>query len=127
MKMIFGLALVAMAAASAAVAQPIRPYTPAAFAAAQNAGSPILVDIHADWCPTCRKQAPTIDALSRDAAYGKVVILKIDFDTQAADWKALGAQKQSTLIVFKGKQETGRGVGTTDPQAIRTLVASALR
>jgi thiol-disulfide isomerase/thioredoxin len=125
--MIFSLALVAMAVASAAEAQPIRPYTPAAFTAAQHAGAPILVDIHADWCPTCRKQAPTIDALSRDPAFGKVVILKIDFDSQAADWKALGAQKQSTLIVFKGKQETGRGVGTTDPQAIRTLVASALR
>ncbi|MGD9805062.1 MAG: thioredoxin family protein [Hyphomicrobiaceae bacterium] len=32
-------------------------FTPAAFEAAQKAGKPIIVDISATWCPTCKAQA----------------------------------------------------------------------
>lgn len=126
MKKLLALAIATLVVAPA-YAQPIRPFSTAALQAAQRAGSPILVDVHADWCPTCRKQAPTVAALSRDPAFNKVVILKLDFDSQVAERTALGARKQSTLIVYKGTRETGRAVGITDPQAIRALVASSLR
>ena len=40
-------------------------YSAEAFKAAQASGSPILVEIHADWCPTCKAQKPIIDKLDR--------------------------------------------------------------
>lgn len=107
-------------------ARPIQPFTTAALHAAQAAGQSVLVDAYADWCPTCRKQAPTIAAIASDPAYAKLVILRLDFDNQAAEKRALGISMQSTLIAFSGSKETGRLVGVTAPAQIKALAASAL-
>lgn len=118
--------LLGLAFAAPAMAQPIQPFTTAALKAAQAAGKPILVDAYADWCPTCRKQAPTIDAMAKDPAFDKLVILRLDYDNQTAEKRALGIITQSTLIVFNGSKETGRTVGVTDPAGIKALAQSAL-
>ena len=127
-RMLAPLAAAAAAlAAPAAHAGPVRPYSAAALAAAQRAGQPVLVDVHADWCPTCRAQAPVIAEISRDKAFAGLVILRLDFDAQAAERRALRVQKQSTLIVWNGTAERGRSTGVTDRAQIRALAASALR
>src|SRR5579884_3320986 len=48
------------ALATPAFAAETMSYTPDAFAAAQKAGKPILVAIHASWCPTCKAQKPIL-------------------------------------------------------------------
>lgn len=115
------------AISTAAIAAPIQKYSNAALQAAQRAGKPVLVDVHADWCPTCRRQAPTIEAISRDPAFAKLVILKLDFDAQVAERTALGVRKQSTLIAFNGRNERTRATRIIDPVQIRALAATALR
>lgn len=121
------LALVlGLIAATPLMAQPIQPFTTAALKAAQAAGKPVLVDAYASWCPTCRKQAPTIDALAKDPAFDKLVILRLDYDKQTEEKRALGIVQQSTLIAFKGEKETDRQVGITDPDQIKKLAQSAL-
>jgi hypothetical protein len=40
--------------------------------------------------------------------------------------KRFGVQRQSTLIVFKGKQEAGRSVADTNPASIEALLAKSL-
>jgi thioredoxin 1 len=42
--------------AAPAFAAETEAFTPDAFAAAQKAGKPIFVAIHASWCPTCAAQ-----------------------------------------------------------------------
>ena len=103
-----------------------KPFDQAAFDAAQAAGNPILVDVTAPWCPTCKAQAPTLSKLRDDAKFKELVSFNIDFDTQKDLLKTFGVQKQSTLIVFKGKQEMGRSTGVTDPQAITALVGKSI-
>jgi thiol-disulfide isomerase/thioredoxin len=120
------IALFGLTLATPLMAQPIRPFTTAALKAAQAAGQPVLVDAFASWCPTCRKQAPTIDALAKDPVFDKLVILRLDYDTQNAEKRALGIVQQSTLIAFDGGKETGRLVGVTDPAQIKSLAQSAL-
>jgi thioredoxin 1 len=122
----FLLAAVGLALTSAALAQPIQPFSTAALKAAQAKGEPVLVDAYASWCPTCRKQAPTIDAMANDPAFAKLVILRLDYDNQTAEKRDLGIVQQSTLIVYRGDKEVGREVGLTDPQQIKTLADSAL-
>ena len=95
----------------------------AAFAAAQKAGKPILVDIWASWCPTCAQQKPIIEKLAADPAFKDLVILKVDFDSQKDVVRGFGARSQSTLIVFRGEREQGRSVGDTDAVSIRALLA----
>ena len=121
------VALTLAALAGVANAAAIQPFSMAALKAAQAHGQPILVDAHADWCPTCRAQAPTIMAISKDPAYSRLVILKLDYDNQVQEKRALGIQHQSTLIAFAGARETARATGITDPGAIRALAASAVR
>ena len=64
-------ALLAAVAATAAFAVPAfatetQVFTPDAFAAAQKAGKPIFVAIHASWCPTCAAQRPILSQLMTD-------------------------------------------------------------
>ena len=71
-------------------------------------------------------QGPTIDAMTKDPAFAKLLILRLDYDNQSAEKRALGIVTQSTLIAFHGNKETGRSVGITDPDQIKSLAQSAL-
>ena len=97
-------------------------YDVKSFTAAQAAGKPILVEIHASWCPTCKAQEPILGNLERQDKFKNLVVFRVDFDSQKDAVKAFGARMQSTLITFKGSQETGRSVGDTNPASIATLL-----
>jgi thiol-disulfide isomerase/thioredoxin len=102
------------------------PFTAEAFKAAQAAGNPILVEIHADWCPTCKAQKPILDKLTADPKFKDLKIFRVDFDAMKPEVKAFGAQMQSTLIVFKGAAEQGRSVGDTREASISALLDKSL-
>lgn len=102
------------------------PFSRAAFAEAQKANRPILIEIHASWCPTCRAQAPIISELIAQPQYKNLAVFRIDFDGQRDDVRAFGAQAQSTLIVFKGATEVGRSVGDTRRDSIAALLGKSV-
>ena len=97
-----------------------------AFKAAQAAGAPILVEIHADWCPTCKAQGPILEKLTADPKFKDLKIFRVDFDAMKPVLKQFGAQQQSTLIVFKGAAEQGRSVGDTKQASIAALLDKSL-
>ncbi len=102
------------------------PYTPDAFAAAQKAGRPILIEVSAPWCPICRTQKPILAGLRQQARFRDLVIFEVDFDSQKDVLRRFDARMQSTLIAFKGETETGRSVGETQPEWIEGLVEKTL-
>jgi thioredoxin 1 len=123
----FGALLIVQAAPSTAqVTVRKSAFTQAEFDAAQKAGQPIIVEVAADWCPTCKVQGPIIQNLTSAAPMDKVRVFTVNFDTQKDAVRSLRASSQSTLIAFKGTQETGRSVGDTKPDSIKALVASTL-
>lgn len=97
-----------------------------AFAAAKAAGKSVVVHVYAPWCPTCRAQEPILQKLEADPKFADVAAFRVDFDGQKDAVRALKAQNQSTIIVFKGDKEVGRSVGETDPAAIAALLGKAL-
>ena len=101
-------------------------FTQTAFDRLQQQGSPILVWIHADWCPTCRAQAPILKKLLDQQEFKPIQALRVDFDQQQDIVKAFKAIKQSTLIIFKGGKEVDRSLGVTNEQAIEALMRKAL-
>jgi thioredoxin 1 len=111
--------------ATASAAEPSA-FTPEAFLGAQQAGKPILVDITAPWCPTCKAQAPIIEELTSRDAYKDVVVFHVDFDNQKDVVRSFNARSQSTLISFRGQEEVARSVGVTDPAAIEDMLAKAV-
>jgi thioredoxin 1 len=102
------------------------PFSAEAFKAAQAAGSPILVEIHADWCPTCKAQTPILEKLTADPKFKDLKVFRVDFDAMKAVVKDFKAQSQSTLIVFKGPAERGRSVGDTKQASIAALLDKSL-
>lgn len=120
------LALAPLAAAAPARAGESVPYSPEAFAAAQKAGRPILVEVSAPWCPICKTQKPILAKLAADPRFKNLQIFDVDFDSQKDVLRRFDARMQSTLIAFKGETETGRSVGETQPEWIEGLVEKTL-
>ncbi|MBX9842170.1 MAG: thioredoxin family protein [Xanthobacteraceae bacterium] len=116
----------ALSVGSIAVAMDKKPFDQKAFEAAQAAGKPILVEVHAPWCPVCKAQAPILAKLRSDARFKDLVSFNVDFDSQKDLLKKFNVQKQSTLIVFKGKQEIGRSTGDTNAASIDALLAKSI-
>ena len=104
----------------------IRAYDQMAFDQAQAANKPILVWVHAPWCPVCREQEKSIKQITADPAYRDLVVLRIDFDTQKPLWQKFGATMQSTLIGFHGKRETGRVAHESDVARVAPVLRSTL-
>lgn len=120
------IAFVTLAAAAAtAFALEVQPFSAQTFAAAQAGGKPVAVHFHADWCPTCRAQAQVFDALKSDKALN-LTVLVASYDNEKALRKQLGVRVQSTVVVFKGKQETARLAGDTAEAKIRSALQTAL-
>lgn len=101
-----------------------RAYDAKAFAAAQDAGKSILVDVTAPWCPTCAKQKPTVQGL--ETSQPKLVVFDVDYDSAKEVLKQFRVTSQSTLIMFKGKTEVGRSTSESDPAATAALVGKGL-
>ena len=100
-------------------------FDPATFAALQDADKPILIDVRANWCPTCKKQAPIISSLLATPEFTGYTLLEVNFDTQPAVLRQFKVTQQSTLIVFKGKAEKGRSTGDTQKDGIAALLRKA--
>jgi thioredoxin 1 len=103
-----------------------QPFDAKAFADAQKAGKPIFVGIHASWCPICKAQKPILSELMADPKFNNLVYFVIDFDSQKDLVQRFGAQKQSTLIAFKGDKEQGRSVGDSKRESIAALLNKVL-
>jgi thiol-disulfide isomerase/thioredoxin len=116
----------ALIAAAPLWASPAVPFSAEAFKAAQASGSPILVEIHADWCPVCKAQNPILDRLTAEPKFKDLKVFRVDFDAMKPVVKEFGAQMQSTLIVFKGAAEQGRSVGDTKEPSIAALLDKSL-
>lgn len=121
------LAIFAIAFAAPASAAPAwQDYTPAAFARAQAAGKTVIVDVHAVWCPTCKAQAPTLDALRQEARLKDAVFFKVDFDKEKAFLREHRIPRQSTVLVFRGKRETVRSIAESRPRQLREAVLAGV-
>ena len=122
-----GLAVaVAMAVSAPLAALDKAPFDAKAFEAAQAAGKPILLEVHASWCPICKAQTPILARLSSTPKFQDMVRFNIDFDTQKDLLRKFNVQKQSTLIAFKGKQEVARSTGDTDAGSIERLLDKSI-
>lgn len=101
-------------------------FTAEAFEAAQAAGRPILIEVTAPWCPTCRAQKPILSDLTTSERFRDFVVLTVDFDSQKDVLRQLRVQMQSTLIVFRGAEEKGRSTGDTNRASIEALLGQAV-
>jgi thiol-disulfide isomerase/thioredoxin len=124
--MIFVAVAASLGFVAPALSTETKTFDQAAFAAAQKAGKPIFIGVHASWCPICAKQKPILSELMADPKFKNLVYFVVDFDSQKDVVKNFGVPMQSTLIAFKGATETGRSVGETDRSSIAALLNKTL-
>lgn len=104
----------------------ILPFSDATFANLQQANRPVLVHIHAHWCPTCAQQNMKINRIIDTPAYNDLTVLKVNFDSQRDIAKRFGASKQSVLIMYKGSAERMRSLGDTNQDSIKDLIDAGM-
>jgi thiol-disulfide isomerase/thioredoxin len=102
------------------------PFTEPRFKALQAADALILIDVHADWCPTCKKQSAALDAY--EAAHPHVTLhrLVVDFDKQKEWVTHFKAPRQSTLILYRGTAQRWFNVAETRPAALAEAINAAV-
>ena len=110
----------------AAHAGEIIPANMEAYKQAATAKKPIIMHVHATWCPVCAKQNPIVEQLMKEPEFKDVIVFKIDFDADKALVEQLGVKTQSTLIAAKGPQEIDRTAGITDKEQIRQFIRKSL-
>ena len=102
------------------------PFNQAQFDSMLAAGKPVAVVFHADWCPTCRAQAPLLKELSQTPELKGVTLFVANFDTEKALKTSLGVTKQSTVVVFRDGKESARSTGDTQQTSLAALLRRAI-
>lgn len=101
-----------------AVNQEAERFTPQRFAALQAEEALVLVEIHATWCVTCRRQREIVRRYREAHPEVDLVLLSIDFDTQKPAVESLGAKYQSTLVLYRGRERLWYSVAETREEVI---------
>ena len=99
------------------------PYSDTRFALLQTMGKTIVLDVHADWCGTCKVQGPILDKIVSEHQNEGVVGLKLNYDKMTpVQRQRLNVHKQSTVIIFKGAHEVARTIGERREDKLRDLI-----
>jgi thioredoxin-like negative regulator of GroEL len=126
----FALAAIAASGSAmpalAAMPAGFRDYNKDTFPALLKGDKPVLVHVHADWCPVCVRQSKAFGELASNADLKKVVAVQVNFDMDKDFREAHKVNNQSVLIVFRGGKEVSRAGGISDSKQIAEFLAKAL-
>ncbi len=85
---------------------------------------PVIVDFWAEWCGPCRMISPLVEELSQEYA-GKVVVGKVDVDSNNATAMRFGIRNIPTILFFKNGQVVDKQVGAV-PKSVLVKKLEAL-
>ncbi|HAJ33152.1 MAG TPA: thioredoxin [Candidatus Atribacteria bacterium] len=86
---------------------------------------PVLVDLWAPWCMSCRMISPIVEELSNENQ-GKLKVCKLNTDENQNIAARYGIQGIPTLLFFKDGQEVDRIVGVTPKPIIQQKLDAIL-
>jgi thioredoxin 1 len=90
-----------------------------------QAGLPVLVDFWAEWCGPCRMVGPIVNELSTDYA-GKLVVGKVDVDSNPGIASKYGIRNIPTILFFKDGVVVEKHVGAAPKSTLAAKIDSIL-
>jgi thioredoxin 1 len=85
----------------------------------------VLVDFWAAWCGPCKMIAPAVESVANTYA-GKMKVLKVNVDQNAATPSRFGIRGIPALLFFKGGKVADQIVGYVPQEAIEEKVKRLL-
>lgn len=92
---------------------------------AEQASTPVLVDLWATWCGPCRMISPALEQLATERA-GQLKLVKVDIDTAPELTRKFTVQAAPTLMVMHHGQVIARQPGAALVNVLRQWVDEAL-
>jgi thioredoxin 1 len=91
-----------------------------------EAGKPAIVDFWAEWCGPCRMLTPIVKELSTEYE-GRVVVGKVDVDSNPGISAKYGIRNIPTILFFKGGQVVDKQVGVVPKAALVSKIDAILK
>ena len=86
---------------------------------------PVLVDFWATWCGPCRMLGPIIEEIATEYE-GRVVVGKVDVDSNQEYAAKYGVRNIPTVLVFQNGEVVGRQVGVAPKNTYTEALDSLL-
>lgn len=86
---------------------------------------PVVVDLWAEWCGPCKTLGPILEKVI-DETGGKVVLVKVDVDTNRQTAEAFQAQSIPAVYALKDGKVVNGFVGAQPEASVREFVAGLL-
>ena len=90
-----------------------------------GADKPALVDFWAAWCGPCRIVGPIVEEIA-DEYEGRVVVAKLDVDSNRDTAVKFGIQAIPTLLLVKDGKVADRIIGAVDKKSITSKLDALL-
>lgn len=99
--------------------------TDATFEEIINSGKPVVVDFWAEWCGPCRMVGPIVEELAKEYEE-KVIIGKVDVDSNDEITSKFGIRNIPTILFFKSGEVVDKQVGATQKSILADKIDKLL-
>jgi len=120
------LLVMTLVLAAQAVALEKEAFSEERFEELTSAGEVVLIDVFAEWCPTCARQQKALEAFREANPDSEFHILVVDFDSDKQWVRHFRAPRQSTLLLFAGEEQYWYSVAETRHEVIFAELSRAI-
>ncbi len=102
----------------------LQEYSKSAYEKALSDGKTVLLDFHADWCPTCVENAPKLESALSQLNDSSIIAFKANYDTESELKRQFGIYSQASFILLKEGKVVQKAFGPLSVEQFKDLLMS---